>query len=88
MSTSAKLPGVAVLTASTYKLDVWPNVRPLLLAKHDDCNCPGRKVLLISHVLVGRQKQIEPGLFRCRQQFAVLQFVPALLKRRTHRVPS
>jgi hypothetical protein len=33
----------------------------------------------IAHFL-GGQKKIEAGLFRCRQKFAVFEFVPALLK--------
>ena len=49
-------------------LDPGFNVRPLLLAKNNHGNFSVRKVLLITHVLVGGQKDVEPGLFRCREQ--------------------
>jgi hypothetical protein len=45
------------------------------------------KVLPITYVFVGGQKELEPGLFRCDKQLAVLEFVPALLKSGAHRVP-
>jgi hypothetical protein len=70
-----------------HTLDLWPKVRPLLLAEHDNGNFPPRKVLLITHIFVGGQKDIEPGLFRCRQQFAVFELAPALLKSGADRVP-
>jgi hypothetical protein len=59
----------------------------LLPAKHDYGDSSGGQVLLIFHILVGGEKYIETGSLRCRQQLAVLDFVPALLKRGGHRMP-
>jgi hypothetical protein len=42
---------------------------------------PARQVLLISHILVGCQQWVEPGVFGCGQQIAVLKRGPALLRR-------
>lgn len=53
--------------------DVWP----LLIAKNDDGNPAGGKILLVANVLVGRQQQFIARFLSLTQQLAVLEFVPA-----------
>ena len=43
------------------KPNVRPYVRPLLLAEHYNRNSPISEVLLVTHVLVGGQKEVEPA---------------------------
>jgi hypothetical protein len=83
-----KAAGYSCVDGIYYTLNVWPNMWPLLLAENHNGDLSIRKVLLITNVLVGGQKELEPGLFRCDKQLAVLEFVPALLKSGAHSVPS
>lgn len=58
----------------------------MLLPQHYNRVFPASKVLLIPHVLVGRQKELEASLFGCRQQVTVLSLVPTLLRSRAYGV--
>jgi hypothetical protein len=49
------------------------NMWPLLLAEDHNGDFSIREVLLITDVFVGGQEELEPGLFRCQQQFTVLE---------------
>jgi len=62
-------------------MDVGPQPRPLLLAENHDCDFTVGEILLIAHVLISCQQQIESGLLRCCEQIAVSEFAPALLRR-------
>src|ERR1700678_2069666 len=57
---------------------------PLLQTKDHHRNSPPRKVLLIAHVLVGGQQDIESFRLSSRQQLTILELFPALLRRGAH----
>ena len=67
--------------------NMWPEAGPLLHSKNHDRDSPSRKVLLIRHVLVGGQQHVEAVRFCGREQFAILERVPALLCSCAHVVP-
>ena len=64
------------------RLKGWPLLNP----DDDDRNGPAGHVLLIPHVLVGGQEDLEAGVLGHGQQVAVLQRVPVLLRGRAHSV--
>jgi hypothetical protein len=55
--------------------------RPLLLTENYYRYPACGKILLIAHILVSREQEIEAGLFRCDQQIAIAKHIPALLSR-------
>ena len=65
------------------ELDMRLKTRPLLEAENHDCNLAARKILLIAHVLVGRQQDLEACVLGHSQEVAVLQRVPVLLRGRS-----
>ncbi len=75
-------PGFRSADRVHYALDMWPNVRPLLLAKYDHGNLSIGKTLLVTHVLIRRNENLETCFFRCRQKFTVPERIPALTKSR------
>jgi hypothetical protein len=51
---------------------------PLLLADHDKCNSPPAfQVLLVTHVLVGREQNLEISILRSCYQLAISKSVPS-----------
>ena len=71
MSNSATLPGAATFTASFTALNEGAQSRPLLLTKDRNGDFTIGKILQTAHILVGRQKWVEPGIFRRRQQIGI-----------------
>jgi hypothetical protein len=59
---------------------------PLLQPQNNYGNLAARKILLITHILVGRQQHVEASRFRDRQQFAILKGRPTLLRCGPHLV--
>jgi len=55
-----------------------PKLRPLLTAQNHNRDLAPRNILLILHIPVGRQQQIEARRFGRAQQIAVPEPVPAL----------
>jgi hypothetical protein len=75
------------LIASHDALNMRPKAWPLLLAETYDGDSAARKVLLIAHILIGRQQQVEAFRFCGREQLAILERVPALLRSCAHVMP-
>src|SRR5271168_1673233 len=75
---------VAAGYCSIDRLHNEPNMRPktwpLLKTENYDCDFAGGKILLIEHVLVGREQNVEAILVRGHEQFAILKLVRALLR--------
>jgi hypothetical protein len=67
--------------------DIWPKAWPLLQTENHDRYFPACEILLIRHVLVGGQQHVEAVRFCGREQFAILERVPALLCSCAHVVP-
>ena len=65
-------------------LDVKTKFWPLLLAEYHDCDFPAGKILLVPHVLVSGQQDVKTGLFCSRQQVAIPERIPALLRGSTN----
>src|SRR5271170_583654 len=65
-------------------LNIWPKARPLLQAENHDRDSSAREVLLVRHVLIGGEQHIEAVCFCGREQLAILERVPALLRSCAH----
>jgi hypothetical protein len=61
-------------------LNVRAQLRPLLTSENHDGDFPTCEVLLMAHVLVCGQQDIESALFRRRQQIDIAQRIPSLLR--------
>lgn len=55
---------------------VQPDVRPLLVTKHDDGKGAPSKVLLMADVLVSGEQQVIAGLLSLLNQFTIRELVP------------
>ena len=60
----------------------------LLLTKNNNGDFASREILLITHVLIGGQQQIKPGVLCGSDQIAVFELVPALLSRSRNTVAA
>jgi hypothetical protein len=76
---------VAARHGSIDRFHDQPNMRPhtwpLLPAENHDGDFAPRKVLLISHVLIGSEQHVETIRFGGHKQFPILEPVPSLLRR-------
>jgi hypothetical protein len=54
-------------------------LRPLLLSQDNNCDTTACEILLVTHILIGRQQYVEPGSLCCSQQIAIAELVPTLL---------
>jgi len=64
------------------KPNMRPQTWPLLPVENYDRDFATGKILLIAHVLVGRQQHVEAVSLCSYEQFAILEPVPALLRSR------
>lgn len=62
------------------------NLRPLLAAQDDDGNSAASNILLIAHVSIGGEHDIESRCLGRIQQIAVFEAVPSLLRSREYGV--
>ena len=53
--------------------------RLLLQSQNDNRDSPPRKVLLIPHIPVGREQQVEARFFGCSKQVSIAEHRPTLL---------
>ncbi len=67
ISTVTRVPAIAVSTAVTTCGQHRLHERPQAVAKDDDRNPATFKVLLLTHVFVGCEQHVKPGLFRDTQ---------------------
>jgi hypothetical protein len=62
------------------------DIAPPVSTENHDRDFAGFQVLLIGKVLIGGEQNIEPSLLGGPKQFAIRQYIPALLPRGFHYV--
>jgi hypothetical protein len=72
-----KASGCCHVHRSDHPLNVTAQDRPLLIADHDEGDFSPSQVLLVTHVFVGCQQDVETCGLSLRYQFAVYQPIPS-----------
>ena len=79
-----KRAGLRLPNGPRNRVEAAPDRRPVVAAEDDQRETANPQVLLVAQVAVGRDHEVEPGLFRGRDQGAVHEVGPAHGKGRSH----
>lgn len=71
-----------------HAFDMQSQDGPLRIAKDDERDLPGRKILLVPDIFVRRDYCLKTGQFRLPEQVAIRKSVPSLLDRFRDLVPG